>query len=871
MEEHNFFEIFKKDLSSIFHSLPDLYLILNTNCEILEASDAYLKATMIKREDVLGKAIFDVFPSNPADPESGMDCKVRLSIARILETKVSDNLGIYKHDIRNPKSEGQQFEEHYWSVLNVPVLGKNNEVKFIIHRIEDVTGLVQFTQGETEKFKVIQALETRAGQMEIEIYQRSQEIQETNIQLRDSYDKLTNKNKELEYLYNKLEKLDQLKTQFLANVSNELRTPLTLIMGPLEKLMSDNNLENYHYDLIMIERNVHTLLKLVNNLLDVTKLDSGKVEMNYTIVDLAKIIRQTASLFEPYAEEHRFKFLIETPLSIPAEIDADKVQRILINLLSNAFKFTGSDGIVRCTLSYEDNKAKIIIADSGPGIPPKFRNAVFDRFFQIEKDSARRFGGFGVGLALVKDFVQLHHGSISIEDAEEGGAAFILQLPLKLSSQKSPYLQLPDSPILSKDIASQIIAELRTQERGLRRSEDSTDLKQRPLVLIIEDNVDMNQYICEVLLPFYRTASAFDGQEGFQKIIDLHPDLIISDIVMPQMDGVELLQQIRQRSDLLEIPIIILTVKTDEELHTKILNLGISDYLAKPFSPTELKMRVANLINLKKAKEELKQITTQLVQQEKIAALWNLTAGIAHEIKNPLNFVINCTELSLDALPEIITFIQKSCKESFQEEKEEILERLNTLQTNLIVVLRHGRRADLVIQKMTEHALAKTEMSTPNNFNQFIEESVIVSEQRAREEFYGLKVEIHKIYDPSLPFIAIDSTAMLKVIYTLLNNAYYSLWHKRQILGPTFIPMITITVKNLGKECELRIRDNGLGIPDHLKSRVFTPFFTTKSAGEGVGLGLSLSYNTIVQEHNGTITFNSVEGEGTEFIITLPI
>lgn len=856
----------QNDFREILRSAPDLYLILNSKFEIVEVSQAYLQATMVKRENILGCEIFDVFPNNPQDIYATGVENLRDSLERVLRNKTPDAMAVQKYDIRKPDSEGGGFEERYWSPFNSPVLGNDNEVKYIIHRAEDVTEFVRMKQVGSEQSKLMEELQTRAGQMEKAIFLRAQEIQETNKRLRISYEEVEKKNEELKNLYDKLDKLSRLKTQFFANVSHELRTPLTLIMGPVQKLAARPEFLDYKHDLTLIERNANTLLKLVNDLLDVAKLELGKAETNYSKVNLVKLVRQTASLFESYAEEREFNYIVETPSVLIAEVDADKIHRVILNLLSNAFKFTPSKGIVRCSLSSDDRNAKIIVADSGPGVSPDLREAIFERFFQAEEYSTRRFGGFGLGLAIVKDFIELHQGSIYIDNAQEGGAAFITEIPLKQKAGTFVKSGLQESRIEVNEVISSVIAELQSQEKKITQK-GSEEQGEKPLILVIEDNVDMNQYICEILSGSYRTASAFDGKEGLQKALELHPDLIISDIMMPELSGVQLVPEIRSQAALLEAMIIIVTARDDDELYANMLSLGANDYLTKPFSYSELKIRVDNLINLKQAREDLKYKTAQLIHQEKIAALWNVTTGIAHEIKNPLNFVINCAELSLEELPEIIPFIKEHTP---IEMADKILGALSSLQANLAIVLRHGQKAGMVIQKMMDHAMNKNEMLSFTDFNEFIQEAFIIIQQRLQKEFPKFKVETRITFDQSLPLINLNSVSMLKAFSALLNNAYYSLYQKRKAMGSFFIPTISIIIKNLGNQCEMRVKDNGLGIPDQLTEKVFVPFFSTKPTGEGVGLGLSLCYNVIVQEHGGTINFVNSVGDGIEFIITLP-
>src|SRR5439155_4402809 len=238
-------------------------------------------------------------------------------------------------------------------------------------------------------------------------------------------------NRELGTAGTRLRELDVLKTQFFANVSHELRTPLALVLGPAEKLAAAPNLTDaQRHDLDVLGRNARTLLKHVNDLLDVAKLEAGKMAADYADVDLARLVRVTAAHFSVLAEETRIDLLVDTPEQLGAQLDPAKIERIVFNVLANACKFTSAGGVVRCVLAAERGTATIAVEDTGPGVRPELREAIFERFRQVEGDATRRFGGTGLGLSIVKEFVALHRGTVRVEDAPSGGARFVVALPL---------------------------------------------------------------------------------------------------------------------------------------------------------------------------------------------------------------------------------------------------------------------------------------------------------------------------------------------------------------------------------------------------------------------------------------------------------
>ncbi len=480
----------------LFKSAPGLYLVLTPDLKIVAVSDAYLQATMTTREAILGRSLFDVFPDNPDDPAASGVHNLSTSLQNVLKNCAADVMAVQKYDIRRPEAEGGGFEERYWSPMNSPVFGPTGEILYIIHRVEDVTEFIRLKQAEMEQSKLAQELRTQTMQMESEIFLRAQAVQKANRQLETA-------NQELARLYEKTKELDQLKTDFFANVSHELRTPLTLIMGPTEKLLASDHLaQSARHDLEVILRNARTLLHHVNDLLDVAKLEAGQMTTQYVETDLTSLVRLVASYFETVAHDKNIDYILDIAKTAPAQIDPDKFQRILLNLFSNALKFTPIGGRVRCTLREDSQRDCIIleVADSGLGIPPEARSAVFERFRQLEGGANRRFGGTGLGLAIARDFVELHRGTISIGDAPEGGALFTVEVP-RLAPEGADVHAAPSVESLEREVVNRMIEELQVPRQSPSHiaSEEG-----QALVLVVDDNPDMNRFVCESLMSEYR-------------------------------------------------------------------------------------------------------------------------------------------------------------------------------------------------------------------------------------------------------------------------------------------------------------------------------------------------------------------------------
>ncbi|MFZ5471406.1 MAG: ATP-binding protein, partial [Myxococcota bacterium] len=415
------------DFRTLFESVPGLFLVLEPDAPrytVVGVSDAYARATMTKRDEILQRGLFEIFPDNPADPRATGVRNLAASLERVILHRVPDAMAVQKYDIRRPPEEGGGFEERWWSPVNSPVLGPNGDLLYIIHRVEDVTEFVRLKQTGAQQQKLTKELQVRAEKMESEIFLRGEQLQEANQKLRRA-------NEEITRLYEKTKELDELKTQFFASVSHELRTPLTLILGPVERMLaSPETSAATRHGLEIISRNARTLRRHVDDLLDVAKLEAGQMQVDYAEVNLGEVARFVGSLFESLASDKNISYQLEAAGQLWAEVDGEKFQRILVNLLSNAFKFTPAGGRMRLSLRpVGTEQVEVQVADSGPGIVPEKREAVFERFRQLEGGTTRRFGGTGLGLAIARDFVMLHHGSISVGDAPEGGASFTVTLP----------------------------------------------------------------------------------------------------------------------------------------------------------------------------------------------------------------------------------------------------------------------------------------------------------------------------------------------------------------------------------------------------------------------------------------------------------
>src|SRR3990167_698249 len=459
------------------------------------------------------------------------------------------------------------------------------------------------------------------------------------------------KNQELEQSVEYIRKLDKQKSDFFAKVSHELRTPLSLILGPLEAVMAAEagGESPYWKQFEVIQRNARTLLKQVNTLLDLAKIDAQQMGLSYRRVDLSQLTRTIGSNFEGIAQQKSITFDTKLPAQMMiAEVDGEKYERIILNLLSNAFKFTPDGGLIRCCLSFNlPNYALITVSDSGPGIPPKLRKEIFERFHQLNQEGQQATQGTGLGLSIVKEFVELHRGTISVSDAPGGGALFQVKLPLNAPEDAyvaNNTLQRKDNPqVVDFDEYLLLMSNAVDEAEGLPFQSD------QPRVLIVDDNPDMRGFIKDCLSSDYQVYVAADGAKALELMSSMPPDLLITDLMMPVMSGDMMINQVRKKDELSHIPIIVLSAKSDEELRVKLLSESVQYFLLKPFSAHELRARVSNLVSMKVAGDALRGELSD--QGDDIAVLTHRLIRSRHRLQQS-NIALSASEARWKAVYE---------------------------------------------------------------------------------------------------------------------------------------------------------------------------------------------------------------------------
>jgi signal transduction histidine kinase/ligand-binding sensor domain-containing protein/AraC-like DNA-binding protein len=380
---------------------------------------------------------------------------------------------------------------------------------------------------------------------------------------------------------------DQLRIKFLTNLSHEFRTPISLIVGPVERLLQQEESSDKKSQLSMIRRNAGRLLNLVNQLLDFRKLDDNELKLNLAGGDIVLFTKEIGDSFKEIAEAKQISFNFSSSVSqYNTLFDRDKVERILLNLLSNAFKFTSRGGTIELKIEAGiESNLKIIVSDTGIGMSKEIQEKIFDRFFQADHSHDVLNQGSGIGLSIAKEFAKLHGGTIEVESQSARGSVFTVVLPCELISESANRIPMDVFETENKKLLS------------ARHKKENGEL-QKFTVLLIEDNDDFRHYLRDSLSSYYKIIEASDGKEGWQKVLSSHPHVVVSDINMPVMDGITLSRKIKADKRTSHIPVLLLTAISGDANQLKGLETGAADYLTKPFNFEILNVKIKNLVSL---------------------------------------------------------------------------------------------------------------------------------------------------------------------------------------------------------------------------------------------------------------------------------
>lgn len=449
-----------------------------------------------------------------------------------------------------------------------------------------------------------------------------------------------------------LREIDRAKTAFFSNVSHEIRTPLTLLLGPLESLLAgtDDLSPSAREQLKVAHSNSLRLLRLVNSLLDFSRLEAGRIQASYSPLDLSALTADLASSFASAMQAAGLNFIVECdPLPQPVYVDREMWEKIVLNLLSNAFKFT-FEGSVKVSVGAAGDAAELSITDTGTGIPESELPRIFERFHRIEGSRGRTHEGTGIGLALVQELVKLHGGSISVTSREGQGSCFRVRIPFGASHL--PQEQLVSAPLVpqSGNTAAVFAEEAFTWLHGIQGSpppKGPARTARRPVVLLADDNADMRRYIQRTLGDHYEIVTASDGVEALDLLRRSPPDILVTDVMMPGLDGLRLLKAIRSDPATESLPVIFLSARAGEEMKVEGLEAGADDYLTKPFTANELRARIGAHLHMAELRRRASAHETTLRTE----------AQAAHHVAETLNEVARtlASELDLERLLQVVT------------------------------------------------------------------------------------------------------------------------------------------------------------------------------------------------------------------------
>jgi signal transduction histidine kinase len=662
----------------------------------------------------------------------------------------------------------------------------------------------------------------------------------------------------LEAAHEQLKALDSFKSQLFANITHEFKTPLAMVLAPLELILQGEmgELSAAHRGTFeSMFRSGLKLLKMIGDLLDLSRMEESKLRLKVAEHDLAEYLRGLVSQVEPLAQRKGIDFSLRVEAkSTVVWCDLERIERVFLNLLSNATKFTQPGGHVQVTLREAGAHVEVMVKDDGPGFPPEKADKIFERFYQVDMGGTRRYGGTGIGLALAKEIVELHGGRIWAESS--GGAKFTVQLPRdrdhfppEALDRRGPARDVPEGHRANDrglmDFAVQMSARdeyrlLEIAEATERRvSIRDADEDQKPhLALVVDDTPDIIRLVHNSLRAHFKVISADDGLKGLEMALRERPSLVIADLMMPGIDGLELTRRLRNSEETRHIPILMLTAKGDLEDRVAGLETGVSAYLAKPFSPRELLTTARALV-------QAQETTADIVLTQRMDSLEIVAGGLAHEINNPLNYLKNAlARVRIDA--EALVAGRLSGEELPRAEKR---------MRELFELAEGGiRRIAATVELMSSYSKAgySRQLHPYDVFGAVREVVAMVLPATGRP----VQVDLDLQGDGTVECVPEEFN---QVLSNLVQNAIEAC--------PESGGLVRVRGGLEGENLVISVKDNGPGVRPEDAQRIFTPFFTTKGPGRGMGMGLTIAWR-VVQSLGGTL--EARPGQGAEFVLRLP-
>ena len=650
----------------------------------------------------------------------------------------------------------------------------------------------------------------------------------------------------------RLERADRAKSEFFTNVSHELKTPLTLILGPLDDLagaLATGGREEDLDNVDLVRRNALNLLRLVEEILDSARIDEGRMPLSLQDVELVSFSEDLAVSLRPLAERAGVSLRCAASGG-PLEVEADRklLRRAVVNLVVNAINYCQEGDAITLRVGADRRGAVVEVVDTGPGIPQDQQDRIFERFQRVSDASGRIVEGSGIGLSMVKGIAELHRGTLELESEVGRGSVFRVLLPagseVALSSRDGasppgPTAQGDDPEAAADGDLVQDAAAAAAWIPPLRRAaeEVATGPPAAGRVLLVEDDPEMRGFLTRVLRRHHRVLATRDGQEALERTRSELPDVILSDVMMPRLDGFAMCRALKSDPATRSIPVVLISARHGTEAAIEAFDAGADDFIVKPFAPRELLARVG-------AQMRIRTLTIGLIRAEKQSTLGIMSAGIAHEVLNPVNAVVG-------AVPPLRKHFGRLREAGGAAGDYEICDAL------LDAIERSGHRITEVVNAILTFARRDDgELQLKEGrLGERIESALAILSYRLDD-----RTTVHRDYrwdEPTLCYPALLGQAVMNLITNALDAV-------RERPGSVWV-----TTDRVGDDLRVCVRDDGPGIPPGVREQIFTPFCTTKPPGSGTGLGLAIA-REIVQLHNGSLELRAGGDAGAEFVLTLP-
>lgn len=661
----------------------------------------------------------------------------------------------------------------------------------------------------------------------------------------------------LEGAHTRLQQLDRFRSEFFANITHEFKTPLTMILAPLELMLQGEMgrlTDPQRASLESMLRSGVKLLRLIGNLLDLSKLDESRLRLRIAEHDLVAYCQDLVAQIRPLAERKGIALTFSSNVEIcRVQCDLPQLERVFVNLLSNASKFTPDGGKIALSLKDDGERVHIAVADTGAGFAPEMASRIFERFVQIDAHDGRRLGGTGIGLAISRELVLLHGGTIRAESQVGAGATFTVELckgdahfdPQRTDRSDEAEQDCRQAGDFVADFQLDMSGAFRfldideaTDQRVVVRDQDEDERKQS--VLVVEDTPDVIRVIHLALRSHFRLLAALGGEKGFELAVAHRPSLIIADLMMPDIDGTALTRRLRADPRTKHIPIVMLTARGDSDDRVAGMDVGVNAYLTKPFSARELVSTVRGLVRIQESNADL-------VLTHSMDSLQSIAGGLAHEINNPLNSLQNSLSLLQSDVDMLIAATPSNDWKASVAVRTMRMFRvahmgLQRIGGTVALLQRYSREG--YTRTLQPFDVFEAARDTASMLQAGMSQPVIVLEFQGRGLIECVPEEVNQ------------------VLTNLIQNAL-------DALPSDGSGRVRVRGTSQGDHVVLSVSDNGCGIPAELQARIFTPFFTTKEVGRGMGLGLAIVQRVVASLH-GTVAVRSDTGSGTEFVLRIP-